>query len=216
MTWDCIVKAAKRENESIQDRKRKRMIIALTAAALFLAVSATLANRAFAGGFIAMANYYPEDGGTYESVDHFLTQATAINTNTTVTVSIDGELPIPMAYEGTRNEIVPGDSATRDWHTWLAAVPAVTTPGNHTFQFFSHYYVWQDADQYWAEFNAQSNVKSFTIPNPQPPSSQSPQPTITNQVYILAAVAISSAALLLLVALFLPRKSWNSKLHASP
>ena len=103
-----------------------------------------------------MANYYPDDGGTYEFIDHFLDQTTAVNTNTTVSVSIDGGPLIPMAYQGIKNEMVSDDSDARDWYTWQVTIPAITAPGRHTFQFFSHYYVWQDADQYWAEFDAYS------------------------------------------------------------
>ena len=133
------------------------------------------------GGSIAMANYYPTDGGTYGFVDHFLMQTTAVNTNTTVSVSIDGGPLIPMTYQGIVTEMVPGDTVVRDWYTWQAAIPALTAPGRHTFQFFYHYYVWQDQDQYWAGFNGYSTVQSFTITLPPPTASQStrnsPNPT---------------------------------------
>ena len=70
---------------------------------------------------------------------------------------------VPMDFQGLTNETGNGDSTVQDWYTWKATTPAITEAGNHTFQFFSHYYVWQDSDQYWAEFNAQSTVYSFTI-----------------------------------------------------
>jgi hypothetical protein len=159
-----------------------------------------------------MVNYYPEDGCTYEFVDRFLEQTTAVNTNTTVSVSIDGGPLIPLAFEGVRNEAVPPDSVVRNWYTWQATVPAITRPGNHTFQFFSHYYVWQDADKYWAEFNAQSEVKSFTIAG-YLPSSQS-QPAMANQIFILACVAASSVAVLWLIASLFPRKTTGARLRA--
>lgn len=120
-----------------------------------------------------MANYYPNDEGTYGFVDHFSMQTTEVNTNTTVSVSIDGGPLVPMAYEGIVNEIVPGDTTARNWYTWQIAIPALTAPCRHTFQFFYHYYVWQDKDQYWADFNAYSTVKSFTIALPPPTPSQS-------------------------------------------
>jgi hypothetical protein len=127
-----------------------------------------------------MANYYPNDGETYGFIDHFLMQTTAVNTNTTVSVSIDGGPLIPMTYQGIINEKVPGDTAVRNWYTWQVAIPALTAPGRHTFQFFEHYYVWQDKDQYWADFNAYSTAKSFTItltpPTPSQPTLNSPNP----------------------------------------
>ena len=132
-----------------------------------------------------MANYYPDDGGTYEFVDHFVEQTTAVNTNTTVSVSIDGEPPIPMTYQGIKNEIVSGDTVARDWYTWNITVPAITAPGRHTFQFFRHYYVWQEADQYWAEFNSHSTVQSFNIGNSSATPSPTPPPTTMNPAYIL-------------------------------
>jgi hypothetical protein len=124
------------------------------------------------GGSIAMVNCYPNDGGTYGFVDHFLKQTTAVNTNTTVSVSIDGGPLTPMTYHGIIYEMVPGDTAVRNWYTWQVTIPALTAPSIHTFQFFDHHYVWQDEDQYWADFNAQSTVKSFTIAHPLPTPSQ--------------------------------------------
>jgi hypothetical protein len=141
---------------------------------IFLCFSAISAKPVCAsGGTFAMANYYPNDGGTYGFVDNFLMQTTAVNTNTTVSVSIDGGPLTPMTYYGIITETVPGDTAVRNWYTWQVAIPAITAPGRHTFQFFENYYVWQDKDQYWADFKAYSTVKSFTITLPPPTPSQS-------------------------------------------
>jgi hypothetical protein len=149
-------------------------IIVFAVVSIFLCFSAISAEPVSAsGGSIAMANYYPNDGGTYAFVDHFLMQTTAVNTNTTVSVSIDGGPLTPMTYQGVLNEMVPGDTVVRSWYTWQVAIPALTTPGRHTFQFFYHDYVWQDKDQYWADFNGYSTVQSFTIAFPLPTPSQS-------------------------------------------
>jgi hypothetical protein len=135
------------------------------------------------GGSIAMANYYPNEGGTYGFIDNFLMQTTAVNTNTTVSVSIDGGPLTPMTYRGIMNEMVLGDTVVRNWYTWQVTIPTLAAPGNHTFQIFNHYYVWQDKDQYWADFNAYSTVKSFTIalplPTPSQSTSNSPNPHTT-------------------------------------
>ena len=131
------------------------------------------------GGSIAMANAYPEDGGTYFVVDHFIYQITSVNTNTTVSVSIDNGPLIPLAFQGIINEVVNGDTVARDWYTWQVTIPAIMNPGRHTFQFFSHYNVWQDIDHYWAEFNARSTVQSFSIVDSTPPTST---PTTTRTV----------------------------------
>lgn len=120
-----------------------------------------------------MVNCYPDDGGTYGFVDHFLKQTTSVNTNATVFVSIDGGQLIPMTYYGIISELVPDNTAVRDWYTWQVTISALTEPGIHTFQFFEHYYVWQDEDQYWADFNAQSTIKSFIIPHSLSTPSQS-------------------------------------------
>jgi hypothetical protein len=121
-----------------------------------------------------MANYYPNDGGTYPFVDHFLMQTTEVNVNTTVSVSVDGGPRTPMTYQGILNETVPGDTVVRSWYTWEVTIPALITAGRHTFQFFYNDYVWQDKDQYWADFNGYSTVQSFTIILPPSTSSQSP------------------------------------------
>lgn len=141
---------------------------------MFLCFSALSPKLVFAsGGSIAIANYYPNDGETYGFIDHFMMQTTEVNTNTTVSVSIDGEPLVPMIFQGIINETVPGDTAARNWYTWQIAIPALTAPGKHTFQFYYHYYVWQDQNQYYADFNAYSPIKSFTIalPPPTPPQS---------------------------------------------
>jgi len=82
-----------------------------------------------------------------------------------------------MVFEGIQNVVANGD-AVANWYTWQVTVPAITEPGNHTFQFFSHYYVWQDSDQYWAEFNARSTVYSFTIKG-DPSTQATTSPTAT-------------------------------------
>jgi len=181
--------------------------ITLTIVSVFLVLSA-LSTSLFSanGATIAMANYYPDDGGTYTFIDHFIEQTTAVNTNTTVSVSIDEEPPIPMTYQGIKNEIVPGDTVARDWYTWNITVPAITTPGKHTFQFFRHYYVWQEADQYWAEFNSYSTVQSFNIANSSATPSPTPPPTTMNPTYIFAIIAASAITAFLILATFTLRK----------
>jgi hypothetical protein len=161
-------------------------IAAFAVISIFLCFSAASTKPVSASeGSIANANCYPSDGETYGFIDHFSKQITAVNTNTTVSVSIDGGPPIPMIYQGIINETVQGDSAVRSWYTWQVAIPALTAPGRHTFQFFDHHYVWQDEDQYWAEFNAYSTVKSFTIahslPTPQSTSSSTNPNTPSSQ-----------------------------------
>lgn len=172
----------------------------MPAAIAILLISLAFFTSAVSGTSIAMANYYPNDGETYESIDHFIDQATAVNTNTTVSVSIDGSALIPMTYQGLQNEIALGDTAARDWYTWQITVPAITAPGKHTFQFFRHYYVWQTADKYWAEFDSYSTVQSFTIGNPSatPSPSPSPPPETINPIYIGTAITALAVAFLVL------------------
>lgn len=188
--------------------KLEIITLLLTITAIFLTLFVISINIYSASGTsISMVNYYPDDGGTYEFVDHFVEQTTAVNTNTTVSVSIDGESPIPMTYQGIINEIVSADTVARDWYTWNITVPAVTAPGKHTFQFFRHYYVWQEADQYWAEFNAQSTVQSFNIGNSSAtPSPTSPPQTTMNPTYIYAVIAASAITAFLILATFTLRK----------
>jgi hypothetical protein len=189
----------------------KTTIALLYASSIALIMFALLANLVFAsGGTITMVNHYPNDGGTYEYVDHFLEQTTAVNTNTTVTVSVDGGPPIPMTYQGIKNETVPDDTVARDWYTWQTTIPAVTAPGVHTFQFFRHYYVWQDADQYWAEFDAYSDVQSFIIASSPSTPLQLP-PTTRNPVYVFAAVAVFQAVAVTVLAAFAARNSNRRK-----
>ena len=182
--------------------------ITLTVVSVFVVLFA-LSTSLFSayGTSIAMANHYPDDGETYAFIDHFVEQTTAVNTNTTVSVSIDGEPPIPMTYQGIRNEIASGDTAARDWYTWNITVPAITALGKHTFQFFRHYYVWQEADQCWAEFNSYSNVQSFNIADPHVTPSQSPPPATMNTSYIFVVITASAAtAVLLVFIMFILRK----------
>ena len=168
----------------------KKSMIAVVAVLTFLIFTLS-ANSVFAaGGSISAAMTYPESGGTYGVVDHFVYQMRNVNTNTTYSVSIDGQPPIPMAYQGIINEASPNASVAGDWYTWQLTIPAIITPGRHTFQFFGHYYVWQDVDHYWSEFNSCSTIRSFTVasscqlnPN-QPPM----KPTSAN---ILAAFTAS-------------------------
>ena len=138
-------------------------MIAVVAVLTFLIFTSS-ANSVFAaGGSISAAMTYPESGGTYGVVDHFVYQMRNVNTNTTYSVSIDGQPPIPMAYQGIINEASPNASVAGDWYTWQLTIPAIITPGRHTFQFFGHYYVWQDVDHYWSEFNSCSTKRSFTV-----------------------------------------------------
>lgn len=149
---------------------------------------------------ITMVNHYPADGETYEFMDHFLEQTTAVNTNTTVSVTIDGGPLIPMTYQGIRTEIVSGDTAARDWHTWNLTISAIAEPGAHTFQFFRHYYVWQEADQYWAEFNSHSTALSFNIaessvtPSPSPTSMPMSSPTVTATPYPTPTASVTPSS----------------------
>ena len=164
-------------------------------------------------GSIANLYIYPNEGGTYESVDQIVYQLTAVNTNTTVSVSIDGGPLIPMNYQGEINEAVKGDTVARDWYVWQVAIPSINGPGKHTLQFFSHYYVWQETDQYWAEFNASSDVKSFSIASSTPASSQpssSPSSTASSNadpsqfpssVFIILTCTFAATVLSMFVAL---------------
>jgi hypothetical protein len=185
----------------LQRKSEESMVVLFTVVSIFLILLAFSTGCVFAGGgSIAMAHYYPDDGGTYAFIDHFLEMTTAVNANTTVSVSIDGGSLIPMTFQGIRSEMVSGDAVVRDWYTWQLSIPALTASGSHTFQFFSHYYVWQDVDQYWAEFDSYSTVKSFTIAYP----AQASAPTV-NPVYIFAAIAISPIVALLIVVTFFLR-----------
>jgi hypothetical protein len=166
-------------------------------------------------GSIAKANSYPIDGSTYDTVNSLIYQTTGVNPNTTVSVSIDGCKPITMSYQGVRNETAQNDTVSRNWFTWEATIAPITTPGKHSFQFFSNYQVWQDADQYWAEFNAYSEIKSFTISGFLSAPSESPLPTSTDSSYILALLAVSPMAGLLIFVSRFSRKQSRSKLVSS-
>jgi hypothetical protein len=155
-------------------------------------LSTAATNIVHAGaGSIAMANSYPMNGATYDTVNSFIYQTTGVNTNTTVSVSIDGCKPITMSYQGIKNETAQNDSVSRNWFTWEATVAPITTAGKHSFQFFSNYYVWQEADQYWAEFNSYSEIKSFTISGLLSAPLESPLPKSTDSSSILALLAVS-------------------------
>lgn len=153
---------------------------------LFLTLLALTFNPVLASeGSIARVNNYPENGETLQAVNYFLLQTTGANTNTTVSVSIDGGTPIPMTYQGSINEIVPGDTIACEWYTWQIFVSAITTPGEHTFQFFSHYYVWQNVDQYWAAFESSSDVHTFNITSNNQMFSPSPTPNSTPSAIVI-------------------------------
>jgi len=95
-------------------------------------------------GQLRWTNAYPQEGCIYLAIDHFTYQLCAVNNNTTVLVSIGCGPLISMTFQGIRDEVVKGDIVARDWYTWQVIIPAITESGNHTFQFFSRYYVWQD------------------------------------------------------------------------
>jgi hypothetical protein len=188
---------------------RKPAIIILTLSILLFSF-ALMTNKVLAtGGSITLTNSYPNNQETYTSIDHFITQTTAVNTNTTVSISIDKQPPITMIYQGIRNEIVPGDSENRSWYTWQATTSPLTTPGKHSYQFFSHYYVWQNADQYWAEYNSYSTIRSFTIDDPKSAVSQLPQPKTINIFFLSLFAAVLAAALIFLAVTIQPNKFLN-------
>ena len=158
------------------------------------------------GGSITSLYVYPSNGETYGSVNLIVYQLTAVNTNTTVSVSIDGKPLILMNYQGQVNEVVNGDAVSRDWYVWQVTIPSISDPGKHTLQFFSHYYVWQETDQYWAEFNAHTEVESFKIAS-NPASSQSQTSSIPVVfTYLFAATVLSMIAALIALKKFRTRK----------
>ena len=159
----------------------KKPIIAMFIV-FFISTTALSANLVSAGGgAIAATNTYPKDGATSAVVDHFTYQVTAVNTNTTVSVSVDNGPLVPMVFQGVENQVDNGDAVARDWYTWQVNVTAMENPGRHTLQFFSHYYVWQDTDNYWAEFNAHSTAQSFTIADASSTPSTTPTATFAPQ-----------------------------------
>jgi hypothetical protein len=186
----------------IKRKTEKTTAAVLTLVCIFLTLLTFSTNFVSAiGGSIAVANTYPENGEAYNSVDHFAYQLTDVNTNTTVSVSIDNGPLISMAYEGAKNEVFFGDTVARQWYSWRVTVPAILTHGKHTFQFFSHYYVWQEQDHYWAEFNACSTIRSFTIAGSSSAPTQALPTTISNPVYVIVAIASPLFGLLLLVSI---------------
>ena len=201
-------KKTKEKMRKMVIRNLKKSTTAVAAVvSIFLSLFSVSASMVYAsGGSIASRNEYPEDGRTYETVGHFSYQITAVNRNTTISVRIDDEPPVPMQFRGIINEVGPGDSVARDWYTWQATIPAITTSGQHSFQFFSHYYVWQDEDHFWAEFNSYSNVQSFTIAGSLPTPSKSLTPTTTNPIYFITAFAVLPLATILFLVSFLLRK----------
>ena len=177
-----------------KSRVRLTGFIVLVAASLILFSMSS--NLFYASAVsISLVNHYPVDGETYDFVDHFVEQTTAVNTNTTVSISIDNGSLIPMVYQGIRAEKVVGDNETRSWYTWNVSTTAITESGEHTYQFFRHYYVWQEADQYWGEFNSHSKVMSFTIsdstisPSPSPSST----PILSSTPTIAPTEAVTSS-----------------------
>jgi hypothetical protein len=190
---------------------------------ILLAVVGLSTSHVFAaGGSIARVNYYPQDQKTYDSVDYFLMQITAVNANTTVSVSIDGGTPIPLTYQGPKSATISGDTVPCDWYKWQTTVPAITTPGKHTFQFLNHYYVWQEPDKYWAEFNAYSDMHSFMIASNPPGLSPSPDPTSSKptpppiaapseeaMIGILASTTVAIATSVIIQRHYLAKKTPN-------
>ncbi len=85
--------------------KRSVAVLLITISTLMVLFALSGEMVSASGGSIAEANYFPNDGGTYNCIDHFLMQISAVNTNTTVSVSFDGGQPIPLTYQGITNEI---------------------------------------------------------------------------------------------------------------
>jgi len=203
-------------------RRKLREVAAITMLlAVFILLATSCGSFSVEGASIAKLNYFPYDKGTYESIDYLLMQVTAVNTNTSVSVSVDGGPLIPLTYQGIKHETSPDDTVARDWHTWQTNISAITASGNHTFQFFSHYYVWQEADGYWAEFNAQSDLHSFTIAdlsqaNLLPsPSLISTEPTPTSKAPLTEGVAYGAVFAVVIAAGALIVFRFTQR-HASP
>jgi hypothetical protein len=196
-----------KERKRVSRNFKKPTIAMVIAVSISLYILSISANLVFAGdGSIAMSNTYPEDGGTYGVVDHFSYQITAANSNTTVSIRIDDGPLIPMQYRGITNEVGTGDNVALDWYTWQVTIPAITAQGKHSFQFFSHYCVWQGADQCWAEFDSYSNVQSFTIAFSSSTPSMSLPPTTTNPTEVIVILATLPLAAIVLLIFFLLQK----------
>jgi hypothetical protein len=110
-----------------------------------------------------------------------------------------------MTVQNITNEVDNNGTVADFSYTWQITVPAITSPGRHTIQFFSHYYVWQETDQYWAEFNGYTNEYSFTIAGPCLIPSPLPPQTITSLNFIIT-LAIGLLAALSLLPSFVIRK----------
>jgi hypothetical protein len=178
------------------NRKKSSVFLLATLSILVILLGASSGIVSASSGSIANANCFPKEGETYAFIDYFTYQISAVNSNTTVSVSIDGGQPIPMTYLG-----LISDNASNSWYTWEITIPTMSTPGNRTCQFFSHYYVWQEADKYWAEFNFASTVKTFTIDGPVPDVTAQPQLTTDNLMPALATLIAFPALVILACAL---------------
>jgi hypothetical protein len=197
-----------KKNRKMLAKKMRSMIVMFILTYVFLTLFTFSASFVDAGdGSIAMANTYPENDGTYVVVDHFLYQVTGINTNTTVSVRIDNGQPLSLVYQGVKNELALNDTVACEWYTWQVTISQMPSQGKHTFQFFSHYYVWQEQDHYWAEFNACSTLKSFTIADPLLIPAEPMPATTTNSIYVIAALTSPLSALLLITAIKRHRSS---------
>jgi hypothetical protein len=195
------------------NNKIRSLIVIFILAYVFLTLftfSASFVNAA--GGSIAKVNTYPENDGTYAVVDQFLYQVTGINANTTVSVSVDDGPPISMVYQGIKNEPALNDTVACEWYTWQVTIPTMPTQGKHTFQFFSYYFVWQEQDHYWAEFNACSTLKSFTIAGHSLIPAEPKPVTTTNPIYVITALTSPLSALLLITAIKRNRPSGKTLL----
>lgn len=143
----------------------KRFIAMMILSCILLSLFISSSNLVHGSeGSIAKSYTYPEDGGAYFAVNHFVYQLTEVNVNTTISLRIDDGPLIPMIYQGEKNG-TSINTTDCQWYTWQVSVPAITTPGKHAFQFFSNYFVWQDKDNFWAKFSARTDPKFFTIDN---------------------------------------------------
>jgi hypothetical protein len=118
-----------------------------------------------------------------------------------------------MTYKGVITQTTPNNTTERNWQTWQITIHPMITPGRHTYQLLSHYFVWQEADKYWAEFNAKTDIKSFTITlstttqqNAQSDSEQNSPPPESNIWLIYSAIAAITIASILETLILLPRQ----------